>query len=395
MKSLWTPEAIILVRLSMIRNLTWGSRNRAVAGKVCWYSSTTHNRPELLSLLPGKRTMNKILFDNDSRLSYKKVIPILNSVYSNIETPDDIILPKYVKSNDLMLCKQILASIRSTTNSINKNLVLLENELVEQAAELGNNDAIAILAFESIEDPQTSKEDYKYANKLIDNLTNLKHPLVFKMAGDLAFKKGYHNQAEVYWLQFIELELDTILASQVYANLGIYYFNYLKPRPDLTKAELYMKKSIRFGELDKYTIQAHYYLGQLYSMTDPILSKYHLEISASKGLKESFPSLGFLEMNIFKNYSKSLEWFKLGVESSNDLSCMIGQFDCFINLENHIQADGIYRNLVSVHNKISSARTRKDIPKDIQQAMDTNQSLLNLFFSTRSGSIKSLPSYQL
>lgn len=384
-----------LVKVFMIRNLTCGSRSRAVAPRIRWYSSATHSRPELSNLLPGKRTMNKILFDNDSRLSYKKVIPILNSVYSHIETPEDIILPNYVKSNDLMLCKQILASIRSTTNSINKNLVLLENELVEQAAELGNNDAIAMLAFESIEDPQTSKEDYKYANKLIDNLTNLKHPLVFKMAGDLAFKKGYHNQAEIYWLQFIELELDTILASQVYANLGIYYFNYLKPRPDLTKAELYMKKSIKFGELDKYTIQAHYYLGQLYSMTDPILSKYHLEISASKGLKESFPSLGFLEMNIFKNYSKSLEWFKLGVESSNDLSCMIGQFDCFINLENLIQADGIYRNLVSVHNKIRSARARKDIPKDIQQAMDTNQSLLNLFFSTRSGSIKSLPSYQL
>ncbi|KSA01993.1 uncharacterized protein AC631_02284 [Debaryomyces fabryi] len=379
----------------MIRNLGCRSKGLTTALKIRWNSSSTQNRPELLSLLPGKRTINKILFDNDSRLSYKKVIPILDSVYSNIETPENIILPKYVKSNDLMLCKQILASIRSTTNSINKNLVLLENELVEQAAELGNNDAITILAFESIENKETSKEDYKYANTLIDNLTKLKHPLVFKMAGDLAFKKGYHNQAEVYWLQFIELELNTILASQVYANLGIYYFNYLKPRPDLTKAELYLKKSIKFGELDKYTIQAHYYLGQLYSMTDPILSKYHLEISASKGLKESFPSLGFLEMNIFKNYSKSLEWFKLGVESSNDLSCMIGQFDCFINLENLVQADGIYRNLVAVHNKINAARNRKNIPKDMQKAMETNESLLNLFFTTRSGSIKSLPSYHL
>ena len=102
--------------------------------------------------------------------------------------------------------------------------------MVEQAAELGNNDAIGMLAFEFIEDPQTSKEDYKYANKLIDNLTNLKHPLVFKMAGDLAFKKGYHNQAEIYWLQFIDLEAgDAYLAVRYTANLGIYYFNYLKP----------------------------------------------------------------------------------------------------------------------------------------------------------------------
>lgn len=379
----------------MIRRLGCGPSGRISALNMRWYSSDIPKRPELQTLLPGKRTLNKILFDNDSRLSYKKIIPILEAVYSNVDTPEQILLPKYVKSNDLMLCKLILASIRSTTNSINKNLVHLENELVEQAAELGNNDAITILAFESIEKPDTSKEDYKYANKLIEGLTELKHPLVFKMAGDLAFKKGYHNQAEMYWLQFIELELDTVLAGQVFANLGIYYFNYVKPRPDLTKAEINLKKSIKIGELDKFTIQAHYYLGQLYTMTDPILSKYHLEISASKGLKESFPSLGFLEMNVFKDYSKSLEWFKLGVESSNDLSCLIGQFDCYINLENYIQADGIYRNLASIYKKIKEARSRSNIPKEILETMDTNQSLLNLFFNTRKASIQLLPGHQL
>lgn len=369
-----------------------GCKGRVIPNIVRSYSSVTANRPDLLTLLPGKRTLNKILFDNDSRLSYKKIIPVLKAVYTNIDFPESITLPNYVKGNDLMTCKQVLTSIRSTTNSINKNLVLLENELVEQAAELGNNDAITILAFESIEDPSTSKDDYKYANKLIDNLTNIKHPLVFKMAGDLAFKKGYHNQAEVYWQQFIDLEAETILASQVYANLGIYYFNYLKPKPDLTRARLFFQKSVKFGELDKFTIQAHYYLGQLYSITDPELSKHHLEIAAGKGLKESFPSLGFLEMNVFHNYEKSLEWFKLGVEGNNDLTCMMGQFDCFIYLKKLHHANGIFKNLVSINDKIKIARTRKNIPADMEQSMNTNQSLLNLFFNTRKNSIKLLPS---
>ena len=78
------------------------------------------------------------------------------------------------------------------TNSINVHLLDLENELIEQLAELGNNDAITILAFETVRKRQilkeiVDKEDYQHANELIKQLIDINHPLVFKMAGDLSW----------------------------------------------------------------------------------------------------------------------------------------------------------------------------------------------------------------
>lgn len=349
------------------------------------------NRPTLLSILPNKRTINRLLFDNDSRLAYKKMLAILQSVYSNLDNPDNIRIPSYTKGNDLMTCKSLLSTIRNITNTTNKHLVDLENELVEQSAELGNNDAISILAFETIQDSKSSKEDYQYANNLITELSNLNHPLTFKLAGDLAFNKNFYEQAENYWLQFLKFENDTILASQVYNKLGMYYFNYLKPKADLTKAKLMFEKSIKFGELDNFIIQSHYYLGQLYSITDPQLSKYHLEVSASKGLKESFPSLGFLELNVFQNFSKSLEWFKLGVESNNDLTCLIGQFDCYIALNENVNATNILGKLINIQDKIIKvSKLNKSVPIEFESLMATNKSVLDIFFKTRKSFIKGL-----
>lgn len=358
--------------------------------QVKFYS--TKARPDLHNLLPKKKTFNRILFDYDSRLSYKKIIPILETVYKNLDAPENIMLPKYVKSYDLMVFKNVLATLRTTTNSINENLVDLENELVEQAAELGDSDAIAILAFETIEKRikdknSVSSEDFKYANDLIKELTAIKHPLVFKLGGDLAFKRGYHKQAEQYWLQFVELEPYTIEASHVYSNLGLYYFTYQSPTPDLARAKVYFEKSIKFGEIDKSTIQAHFYLGQLHVSTHPLTAKYHWEISAARGLKESFPSLGFLEMNVFQNYKKSIEWFKLGVEATNDVSCMIGQFDCYLKLDDYKSAFNTLTKLTSIHDQIKKIKSGSlkvpSMSKSIQDSMDVNESLLNLFFTTR------------
>lgn len=346
-------------------------------------------RPDLAGLLPNKKTINRLLFDHDSRLAYKKSLEILKSVYSKLDDPGSIRLPSYTTSDDLMLFKQVLATIRTTTNSINRNLLDLENELVEQAAELGNNDAIAILAFKAIEDKATSEADYKYANDLIKELTDISHPLVFKLAGDLAFKKNLLIQAEDYWLKFLELEPNTILSSQVCANLGIYYFNYVKPKPNLQKAKYYLQKSIKYGELDNYIIKSHYYLGQLFSINDPMLSKYHLEISASRGLKESFPSLGFLEMNVFKNFTKSLEWFKLGVESNNDLSCLIGQFDCYTFMKNSKQASIILLRLNEINEKLNKLKAEQ-VPENFVETFENNKYLLKIFFTSRREIIEGL-----
>lgn len=317
---------------------------------------------------------------------------VLTNVYDNLDRPEEIRLPKYATHADLMMLRSILYDIRSVTKSVNRNLVDLENELVEQAAELGNNDAIAMLAFEAIQEKSTSKDDYEHANNLIRQLSEAKHPLVFKLAGDLAFSKNFHEQAAKYWQEFLELENNTILASHVYSNLGAYYYHYLSPRPDLKKAKLCFDKAIQFGELDSHIVKAHYYLGQLYTITDPELSRYHLQLSASRGLQESFPSLGFLELNVFNNIPKAIEWFKLGVESSSDLSCLIGQFDAHVRSGNSINALSILANLEALRAKLDRVlnKTPQKLPAKYKELAETNFLLLNTFFSTRQNDIANL-----
>lgn len=330
-----------------------------------------------------------MLFDNNNRLSYRKMIPVLQTIYDNIDHPEDIQLPRYIQHNDLMQFKQTLATVRSSTNSANKNLVRLENELVEQAAELGNNDAIALLAFETIRNPESSKDDYKHANSLIEQLSDLKHSLVFKLGGDLAFEKGYYPQAEQYWNSFLELESDTILAGQTHAKLGAYYFQYLKPKPDLARAKLHFEKSIKLGELDGHILQAYYYLGQLHSTSDPVLSRYYLEVAASKGFKESFASLGFLEMNMFKNYSMAVEWFKLGVEANNDVACLVGLFDAYVASKDPLGARRTLQSLANLQDKVLRIAA-KNVPEAFKADMSTTQSVLQVFFRTRKDAILQL-----
>lgn len=359
-----------------------------------WALTTT--RPILLSILPKKKTMNRLLYDNDSRLVYKKVMTVLNSVYEHVDNPEQIQLPKFASHDDLMVLRSILYDIRNMTHSFNKNLVDLENELVEQAAEMGNKDAIAMLAFEAIQKKDTPKEDYDYANKLIIQLSDTKHPLVFKLAGDLASSKGLYAQAAEYWNRFLELEDNTILASHVYANLGAYYYQDAAPRPDLNNAKVCFEKAITFGELDNHIVKAHYFLGQLYTLTDPELSRYHLQVSASRGLQESFPTLGFMELNVFNNISKALEWFKLGVESSNDLSCLVGQFDAHILLDNIPNALAILRNLDGIMEKLDRViHTRlPNLPALYRDLAVNNLVLLDKFFTTRKDVITNLRSLQ-
>lgn len=356
----------------------------------CASTAVRPSRPSLSSLLPTRKVINRMLFDNDNRLSYKKMFPVLEMIYENVESPDKIKLPRYVQHNDLMQFKQTLAMIRNSTNSVNKHLVSLENELVEQAAELGNNDAITLLAFETIRKPKVDKEDYSYANSLIEQLNKMKHPLVYKMGGDFAFEKGFYEQAEQYWKEFLQLEPDTVLAGQAHAKLGAYYFQYLKPKPNLAEAKQHLEMSIKLGELDTTILQSYYYLGQLHSTTDPRLSRYYLEVAAGKGFKESFASLGFLEMNMFKDYEKAMEWFKLGVESSNDVTCSIGLFDSYIALNELLKAITILKSLTSLQQKVQKVAAANKVPDALKGDMETTLSLLQVFFRTRKDAIAKL-----
>lgn len=355
-------------------------------------STSTKARPELLSILPSKRTINRILFDNDSPITYSKMMPVLQNIYNNLSQPSKIEIPTSVKSLDLMVFRKLLTSIRSVTQSANKNLLDLENELVEQAAERGDLDAITMLAYEKVREnlrqetvvDKAAKEDLAHANKLIKELTELKHPLVFKMAGDLAFEKKVYATAVDYWQQFLELEDDTIEAGHVYYSLGYYFFSQPPPIQDFNKAKQYFQKCIQLTDLDLHSTKAHYYLGQLYLDKNPQVAKYFMEISALKSLLESFASLGFLEMNKFKNYDIAIEWFKLGVEANKDLLCLIGQFDCYIKMKQWRAADQVLRNLKELRSKVNDVkRNKKAVPDSMKESFHVNDSLLTSFFQGR------------
>lgn len=282
--------------------------------------------------------MNRILFDLDSRHSYGKLYGVFESLYQKLDTPEEPEIPKFINSSDLMIMKKSLENIRIRSHTTNRNLLDLENELTEKAAEFGNNDAVALLAFEAIMNKSSPVDDRAYAKKLVAQLLQLKHPLTLKMSGDLCVENQMVSQAEKFYNDFLELESDTFLASEVYKALGKLNFQ----KPDLVKSKQYFEQSIKTGPIDKIP-ECHYYLGQLNSH-DPERSRYHFEASASQGFLQSFRSLGFLELNYFNNVPKAKEWFKLGAELA-DFHSIIGLFDCYIKVNNFEAAKKVYDTL--------------------------------------------------
>jgi len=282
--------------------------------------------------------MNRILFDLDSRHGYAKLYKVFEDVYKKLDTEEEPTIPKYVDASDLMIMKRCLETIRTRSHTTNRNLLDLENELTEKAAEHGNNDAVALLAFEAIMGKSSPEDDKLYAKKLVGQLLEIKHPLTIKMSGDLCVQNQMIQQAEKFYQDFLKLENDTFLASEVYKALGKLSFQ----KPDLVQSKLYFEQAVRTGPIDKVA-ECHYYLGQICS-NDPERARYHLEASSSQGFLQSFQLLGFLELNYFDNLPKAKEWFKLGAELF-DLNCIIGLFDCFIKEKDYKSAKKTYHAL--------------------------------------------------
>ncbi|CAK9441600.1 uncharacterized protein LODBEIA_P54680 [Lodderomyces beijingensis] len=313
-------------------------------------------RPELRSILPSKRTINRLLFDENSQVTYAKMMPVLEQIYTNLSTPSKIEIPPTITSNDLMTFRSMLKSMRTQTQSINTHLAALEMELVEQSAEMGNLDAITILAYRTIQShlkrdtvvSTQDKRDFQHANELVRQLTQMKHPLVFKMGGDLALSKSMWTQAHDYYTRFLALDKDSVDAGHVHYQLGFYFYN--SPRDDVRDhdvARAHFLKCIKLSDLDLSATKAHYYLGQIYLQGgDFARAKYHWEIAASKALLESFQALGFLEMNKLGNLHLSVEWFKLGIEANKyDAVCLVGLFDCLYKMKRYDDAVKQWNNL--------------------------------------------------
>lgn len=326
-------------------------------------SSLRPLRPPIYDIIPQKKVINRILFDLDSRHNYNKLYRAYEIIYNKLGEPDEPAIPAYIDASDLMVMKKVLETIRLQTKTTNRHLVDLENELVEKAAEYGNNDAIALLCYEALASDTASQDDKDHAQKLVKSLLDIKHPLTIKLSGDLCFKNQMNAKAEQFYLQFLAIEDDTFLASEVYKSLGFINFK----KPDLVQSKLYFQQSVKTGPIDKIS-ESHYYLGQLNS-EDPELSRYHFEMSATQGLKESFQQLGFLELNYFNNLVKAKEWFKLGYEVF-DVSCMIGLFDCYIREQDWKSATRMFQIL------------EKNLVNNEEQ-----EKILNHFMESRSASI--------
>ncbi|VEU23875.1 DEKNAAC104831 [Brettanomyces naardenensis] len=236
---------------------------------------------------------------------------------------------KKLKGADLLLFQNVLKEVRLQTHSANKYMIELEDALIEQAAQLGNRDALTMLSFKALDDTtgEYTEDDKKHAGIFINELSKLKHPLVFKMGGDYHYRKQNLPKAVDLYKKFLKLDNDSFMASEVYRTLGMILFQQQK----LMQAKVLMEKAINLAPASKVS-QAHFMLG-LINEIDPLKARYHFEMAASEGFMESFVNLGFLEMNYFNNLGKAKEWFKLGAELG-DSNCMIGLFDCYMKEEN-------------------------------------------------------------
>ncbi|SCU96957.1 LAFA_0G09010g1_1 [Lachancea sp. 'fantastica'] len=329
-------------------------------------------RPHFQDVFPNKKLVNRLLFEMDSKLTFSRLYPVYEAVYNSLEAPEvpGKCIPSSFKGEDVLMMKKVLEKLRHRTKTLNRNLVALESELLEKAAELGDNDAIAALAFQVLEKAEkNTPEDVTHAKKLIKTLYKMPHPLTIKLTADLAFTKNDFVSAEKFYRKYLELENDTYRAGEVSGKLGIINFK----KPDLKAAEEYFLRSIRICPLEQ-VVQSYYYLAQLYMDSEPLKARCLMESAASEGFKESFQSLGFLEMNYFQNYAKALEWFKLGMELF-DFQCFIGYFDCSIKLESYQKAKKCLESM-----------------QTISKNNEMTQKSFDLFLSSRAKQIQALES---
>ncbi len=318
-------------------------------------ASVKKSKPLLTDILPRKKVISKLLFDFNAKYNYHHYLPVVMDIYDKMESDKEPVTDK-LKGSDLIIFQRVLKEIRTQTHSSNKYLKELEDSLIEEAATLGNRDALTIICFKSLDDTtgEYTKDDKEQAKIFINKLSKLKHPLVFKMAGDHYYRKSDIKKAVNLYGKFLKLDNNSFLASEVYKTLGMLSFQEQK----LMQAKVFMEKAINLAPSNKVS-QAHFILG-LINEIDPLKARYHFEMAASEGFLESFVNLGFLELNYFRNIYKSKLWFKLGAELG-DYNCMIGLFDCYMKEENWKNAKITYDKAVHYLRDIKSGINLDDI----------------------------------
>ena len=352
---------------------------KSITQSTRFYSTNTLSKPLLLDILPSKKVISKLLFDFDARYNFNKYLPVIESIYDNdndnINDNDQpkIEIPNKFMGNDLLIYQRVLAQIRKQTHTINPHLLKLENKLIEQAAQHGSRDALCTLSFMALDNNGDgwTENDKSTAKKYIKELMKLEHPLAFKLAADRELK-GYtdsldnneklieekekeiefelSSEAELtptsdvnfsnitsspkqlsravsLYQHFLKLDSKSTVAAAAYRSLGMIYFR----TNELTKSKENFENAIKLAPATDNP-QAHFFLGLL-NEDDPMKSRYHFQMAASEGFRESFANLGYIELNVFKDLFKAREWFALGAELGVN-ECVIGLFDVSVKEEN-------------------------------------------------------------
>ncbi|TID31007.1 hypothetical protein CANINC_000368 [Pichia inconspicua] len=311
-----------------------------------------------MDILPSKKIISRLLFDYDARYNFNKYIPVIESIYDL--TPGKApSIPEKFKGNDLLIFQRVLSQIRKQTHTINPLLLQLENDLIEYAAERGSRDALCTLSFMALDDSGEgwTEDDKNTAKSYIKELMELEHPLAFKLAADRELKrftnsleegKGNEKQEEKVdttlspteevsfsdittssqqlsraislYEHFLKLDPSSTVAAAAHRSLGMINFRL----QDLVKAEEHFSNAVQLAPVSDNS-QAHFFLGLLHEK-DPQRARYHFQMAATEGFRESFANLGYIELNVFNDPDIAKEWFALGAELGVP-ECVVGLFD--------------------------------------------------------------------
>ncbi|KAL3228941.1 Protein MSS2, mitochondrial [Nakaseomyces bracarensis] len=337
--------------MSFLRSL-WSKQAGSEALKTLEISKSFNDH------FPRKKTLNKLLFDLNSRLAYKKLYPVCVALYHDAEDSTVKQVLQGVRGSDLMIMRNALEKVRNRTRYIRQDILSLESKLLDKAAELGDNDAISLLSFNTLKEELKGNEteddgdEVEIARKLFKELYNIEHPLTIKLLGDLSLDNGNSVEALKFYRKFIDIAVrdhgkllygNDELIGEVYGKIGEIEFTY---NSNILKAEENWIRCLQLTSVET-SVRWYYLLSQVYMNSEPMKARILLEKCAAQGFKESFTSLGFIEMNLFDNIDRAKEWFKLGMEVF-ELQSFIGFFDCCVNREDWISALKCFRSIEKI-----------------------------------------------
>lgn len=367
---------------------------------------SVNGKPLLLDILPSKKIISRLLFDYDARYNFNKYLPVVESIYDSL--PEvfgrEAEIPDKFRGNDLLIFQRVLAQIRKQTHTINPLLLKLENELIEYAAERGSRDALCTLSFMALDESGEgwTEDDKVTAKKYIKELMEMEHPLAFKLAADRELKvftesvnqkeeeklRKEDKVAEAEILQtedstvdlsptsdmsfsnmtsspkqlsraislynhFLTLDSKSTVAAAAHRSLGMIYFR----MQELVKSAQHFRHAVQLAPATD-NAQAHFFLGLL-NEVDTVRARYHFQMAAKEGFRESFANLGYIELNVFHELNKAKEWFALGAELGVP-ECVIGLFDVAVRRKDWDKA----KNIMERAEKQGIAKMLHDVRKE-------------------------------